>query len=85
MLHAIFTGCIGYIISIRTIASTSGDHQKPSFATFLIAFAIGIALHITYNLSMHYVPIIGGIVFVIGGYGVLSYVLYKSDRLYYTS
>lgn len=84
LLHAIFTGCVGYVLSVRTQGG-NWVGEKPNFITYVIAFAVGIILHSLYNISMTYAPLVGGIVFVIGWYLLLSYILYKSDRLYYSA
>jgi RsiW-degrading membrane proteinase PrsW (M82 family) len=74
LVHAIFTWCIGYMLSKRS---------SPSYISYVLAYCAGIALHSIYNISMQSFPVIGGFVFIIGGYFLLSYLFYKSERLYY--
>lgn len=73
LLHAIFTGSIGYVLR---------RHTTNSYLAYIYAYTLGISLHIIYNLSMTYIPRAWWVVFVIGGYFLMTYLLYKSDRLY---
>lgn len=73
LLHGIFTWAIGYMLR---------KHNTQSYIGYIIAYVFGIALHSLYNTSMIYSPIIGWLLFVIWGYFLLTYFLYKSDRLY---
>lgn len=73
LLHGIFTWAIGYMLR---------KHNTQSYIGYIIAYVCGITLHSLYNTSMIYSPVIGWLVFVIWGYFLLTYFLYKSDRLY---
>lgn len=73
LLHWIFTGTIWYIL---------WRYAKNSFLSYTVAYALWILLHSFYNISLTYSPVIWWIVFTIWWYFLLSYLLYKSDRLY---
>lgn len=76
ILHGIFTWCIWYIIR---------KYSKTSFLWYIIAYIWWILLHSLYNISLTYSPIAGWVLFTVGWYFLLSYLLYKSDRLYNNS
>lgn len=73
LLHAIFTGVIGFVLWKST---------KLSIFSYIIAYFAGICLHIFYNYTMSVTPVLWWIVFIIGGYFLLTYLLYKTDRVY---
>lgn len=73
LLHAIFTGCIWYVL---------WRQSKPSFTGYILAYIAWIGLHSIYNILLGYSPVVGWIIFLIGWYFLLSYLLYKSDRIY---
>ncbi len=73
LLHGIFTGTIWYMLR---------KHNTQSYLGYIYAYILGLWLHAIYNISMVYIPVIGWVTFVIGGYFLLTYFLYKSDRLY---
>ena len=73
LLHGIFTGTIWYMLR---------KHNTQSYLWYIYAYTIGLGLHAMYNISMVYTPVLGWVLFVIGGYFLLTYFLYKSDRLY---
>lgn len=73
LLHWIFTWTIWY---------TLWKYAKNSFLSYTVAYALWILLHSFYNISLTYSPVIWWIVFTIWWYFLLSYLLYKSDRLY---
>ncbi len=73
IMHVIFTGTIAYLIMKR---------GEKSAIRYFLAFLIWMGLHRAYNAFISYQnPIITAVLIVIG-YFVLSYFLYKSDRLY---
>lgn len=73
IMHVIFTGVIAYIIMTR------GEKRR---WRYVIAFLVGMALHRCYNTFISYNnPIITAIMIIVW-YFVISYFLYKSDRLY---
>ncbi len=73
IMHVIFTWVIAYIITTR---------GQKNLWRYIIAFLSGMALHRGYNtLISHNNPLIT-IIMVILWYFVVSYFLYKSDRLY---
>lgn len=73
LLHGIFTWCIWYVLWKFT---------KTTYISYIVAYTLWIVLHTIYNISMATVPVIWGLFFTIGWYFLLSYLLYKSDRLY---
>jgi len=73
LLHGVFTGVIGYIVRRQ---------QRASFLWYIYAYIAGILLHGTYNITIATYPITWSIVFLLGGYMLFSYLLYKTDRLY---
>ena len=75
IMHIVFTGSMAYIITTR-----SGDNRW----RYIIAFLIGMALHRWYNSFMSYNNPWITTAIIIGGYFIVSYFLYKSDRLYLT-
>ena len=76
LLHWIFTWVIWY---------TLWRYATPSFFSYIVAYIIWILLHAFYNISLSIFPIIWWIAFTIWWYFLLSYLLYKSDRLYNNS
>lgn len=73
LLHAIFTGVIWFVLRKTT---------KLSVFSYIIAYMAGICLHIFYNYMMSIAPVIWWVVFIIWGYFLLTYLLYKTDRMY---
>ncbi len=74
LLHGIFTGLIWYV------AYKNSHH---SYLGYIIAYICWIGIHTIYNLTLQSsFAIIGGIAFMLWGYFLLSYLLYKSDRVY---
>lgn len=73
LLHGVFTGCIWFII---------WRYSKLSYISYIIAYWLGISLHAVYNISLGSNPLLWWLVFTIGGYFLLGYLLYKSDSLY---
>ncbi len=73
LLHWIFTGAIWYMLR---------KHNTQSYLGYIYAYILGIAIHAIYNMSILYSPVVGWMLFVIGWYFLLTYFLYKSDRLY---
>lgn len=76
LLHWIFTWTIWYIL---------WRFAKTSFVSYVVAYILWILLHSFYNISLTYSPVIWWIIFTIWWYFLLSYLLYKSDRLYNNS
>lgn len=73
LLHAIFTWVIWYIIRKNT---------KHWFFAYILAYLWWILLHTSYNILMTHIPVLWGIVFIVGGYFLLSYLFYKTDGVY---
>ncbi len=71
MMHIIFTGSIAYLISTR-------QHKW----RYVVAFLLGMALHRSYNTFVNYNNSWFTALLILWGYFVVSYFLYKSDRLY---
>lgn len=73
VMHILFTGTMAYIIAAR-----SGKNRW----RYILAFLIGMALHRGYNTVINYqTPRMTAIIIILG-YFIVSYFLYKSDRLY---
>lgn len=72
-LHGIFTWCIGYVL---------WRQSKIWFMSYILAYSFWITLHALYNIALVYYPVVGGLTFTIGWYFLLTYLLFKSDRLY---
>jgi hypothetical protein len=73
LLHWIFTWCIWYILR---------KWSKASYISYIAAYWVGIWLHALYNVSLIQAPLVWWLVFVIGWYFLLTYLLYKSDSIY---
>lgn len=73
LLHWIFTWCIWYILR---------KWSKASYISYIAAYWVGIWLHALYNISLTQAPLAWWLVFVIGWYFLLTYLLYKSDSIY---
>lgn len=73
LLHAIFTWVIWFILWKTT---------RLSVFSYVIAYLAGIGLHIFYNYIMGIAPVIWWIIFIMWGYFLLTYLLYKTDRMY---
>jgi RsiW-degrading membrane proteinase PrsW (M82 family) len=83
LLHIVATGAIAlllYKLYQRTVLQNLSAFQK--VIRVIVGMLAGVALHIGYNLAVGYAQVwVYGIV-VIGGYFLLSYVLFLSDELY---
>lgn len=79
IIHALFTGSIGYWI--YTIAKA--EHSIPRrISSFLLFSWLWIMMHYLYNRFLSESYIAFAFIFVIIWYFWLSFFLYKSDRLY---
>lgn len=76
LLHGIFTWVIWF---------TLWKQWKATFVSYIIAYCIGISFHAAYNMWIMYNPLVTGIISTLWWYFLLSYLLYKSDRLYNNS
>ncbi|MFA7284252.1 MAG: PrsW family glutamic-type intramembrane protease [Candidatus Absconditabacterales bacterium] len=77
IMHAIFTGIIGY--------GAYEYAQKPKLHRLywvILGFFGGVGLHRVYNRSLISSHLAISIIFIIGGYYMLAFLLYKSDRLF---
>lgn len=77
IMHAIFTGIIGY-----GAYEYAQDPKLYRLYWVIIGFLWGIWLHWIYNRSLLSSHLAISIVFIIGGYYMLAFLLYKSDRLF---
>lgn len=77
ILHALFTWLIWF--GIFQFFKSQGINK---YIQIIVYSSLGIRLHFLYNRSMNQSSIAFGFVFVIIWYFLLSYLLYRSDRLY---
>lgn len=75
--HAIFTGSIWYIAS-----QYSGSNTWKNISRYILALIAGIGLHLIYNLFLHYGIVGWFLLYIILWYALLSFLFYKSDRVY---
>ncbi|MDR0650074.1 MAG: PrsW family intramembrane metalloprotease [Candidatus Peribacteria bacterium] len=83
LVHIIATGVIAlvlYKLYQRTVLQQLSAFQK--VVRVMIGMLIGVALHIGYNIAVEYSQVWVYAIVVIGGYFLLSYVLFLSDELY---
>lgn len=75
IVHLLFTGTIAY-------CTTYLLRQQKSLLYLFPAFLLGLLLHLSYNLLLHWNITAVVIIYVIGGYGLLSWLFYRADSLY---
>jgi RsiW-degrading membrane proteinase PrsW (M82 family) len=83
LLHLIATGTIAlllYKLYQRVVLQPLSAFQK--LLRVLGAMLAGVGLHLGYNLAVEYAQVWVYVVVVIGGYFLLSYILFLSDELY---
>ena len=85
LVHAIFSGSIAYMYMKLSSNKTFENNKIRSFFLFLFSFFLGLVLHLSYNLLLHYGIILGYLLYIIWGYLLLSYLFYRSDRVYLSS
>lgn len=73
LLHGIFTWLIWYVLM---------RFSKVSYIGYVVAYICGITLHAIYNIWLNSLPLATWIIFTIWWYFLLSYLLFRSDRLY---
>lgn len=78
IVHALFTGCIGYGIAVA-ISPTNWYKKYINAILFVIVW---IMAHYSYNRLLLESYVAFAFIFVILWYFWLSFLLYKSDRLY---
>lgn len=74
-MHLTYTGCIA--IGITYLAERTAFIWKT-----LIAIIIGVGLHILYNLFLDWTNIWGVLLLLLIGYFFLTWLVYKSERVY---
>jgi RsiW-degrading membrane proteinase PrsW (M82 family) len=83
LLHIVATGAIAlllYNLYQRTVLQQLSAIQK--VVRVMVGMLAGVALHLGYNFAVGYSQVWVYAVVVIGGYFLLSYVLFLSDELY---
>lgn len=73
LLHGIFTWMIWYVLM---------RFSKVSYIGYIVAYICGITLHAIYNIWLASLPMVTWIIFTVWWYFLLSYLLFRSDRLY---
>lgn len=75
--HTLFSGTIAYIWS-----KWAGKNIFSSSLIWVVALSVGVALHVCYNLLLHYWLVLWYMLYIAWGYLLLSYLFYSSDRVY---
>lgn len=78
LVHMIFTGSIALLI----VRSSS---KLPLAARLLGAVVVWLFLHVLYNTLLHYSVSAVILIYLLGGYILLSWLFFQSDRLYLES
>lgn len=81
IIHIVSTGIIAYI-TILFQQNTSKTDTKHKTRPILIAFIVGVSIHTSYNLAIQFQYKTILVFIIIWGYFALSFLLFKSDRLY---
>lgn len=76
-MHALFTGIIGYGTYLYVL-----NPKNSRLYLVILGIIMGIGLHVVYNRSLATSYLAISIIFIIGGYYLLAFLLYKADRLF---
>jgi RsiW-degrading membrane proteinase PrsW (M82 family) len=83
LLHLMATGVIAlllYKLYQRVVLQSLAPIKK--VLRVVVCMLVGVALHLGYNFAIGYAQFWVYVVVVIGGYFLLSYILFLSDSLY---
>ena len=78
LVHLLFTGTIAYL-------SVLGLKRSNSLFWLFGALIVGILLHMSYNILLHYNITFAILLYLLAGYFLLSWLFYKSDGVYLES
>jgi CDP-diglyceride synthetase len=83
LLHLISTGLIALLLfKLYQQASLKTLSLMKKILRVMICLLAGVLLHVGYNIASEYSQVWVYVVLVIGGYFLLTYILFLSDQLY---
>lgn len=83
LLHLVSTGLVALLLyKLYQHISLKGLSIIKKILRVVICLLAGVLLHVGYNLALEYSQVWVYVVLMVGGYFLLTYILFLSDQLY---